>query len=96
MLRLARAGNAAVKLSAPFRISRQPGRYNDIEPFAEAIVSAFGIERCIWGSDWPFINLPGGFRYADALDAAARWFSDPADRDRVLWHNPIRLFGFGG
>ena len=96
VLALGRDGNAAVKCSAPFRISRQPGRYADIEPFAEAVVAAFGVDRCIWGSDWPFLNVPGGFRYADALEAVGRWFADPADRDRVLWHNPVRLFGFGG
>jgi len=96
VLGLGRAGNAVVKLSAPFRISRQRGHYDDVEPFVEALRSAFGIERCIWGSDWPFINVPGGFQYADALGAGARWFSDPADRERLLWHNPIRLFGFSG
>ena len=25
----------------------------------------------------------------------ARWLPDAADRERVLWHNPVRLFGFG-
>ncbi len=95
VLDLGREGNAAVKLSAPFRISRQLGRYADVTPFAEAVIAAFGVERCVWGSDWPFINLPGGFRYAEALAALARWLPDPADRDRVLWQNPVRLFGFG-
>jgi predicted TIM-barrel fold metal-dependent hydrolase len=95
MLRLGRAGNAAVKLSAPFRISRMPG-YTDVKPFARAVIAAFGIENCVWGSDWPFINMSQPVSYATALQAVDHWLDDPADLDRVLWHNPIRLFGFGG
>jgi predicted TIM-barrel fold metal-dependent hydrolase len=96
VLRLGREGNAAVKLSAPFRISREPGTYRDLEPFARAVIDAFGIERCVWGSDWPFINMSHPMRYAAALQAAENWLYDAEDLDRVLWHNPVRLFGFGG
>ena len=96
VLRLGRAGNAAVKLSAPFRISHVPGSYGDLEPFARAVIEAFGIENCVWGSDWPFINMATPMRYAAALKAVERWLDEPGDLDRVLWHNPVRLFGFGG
>jgi len=96
VLRLGREGNAAVKLSAPFRISREPGSYGDLEPFARAVIEAFGIENCVWGSDWPFINMGTPMRYAVALQAVGRWLDDAGDLDRVLWHNPVRLFGFGG
>jgi predicted TIM-barrel fold metal-dependent hydrolase len=96
VLRLGRAGNAAVKLSAPFRISHEPGSYGDLEPFAQAVIEAFGIENCVWGSDWPFINMATPMRYAAALKAVERWLDEPGDLDRVLWHNPVRLFGFGG
>jgi predicted TIM-barrel fold metal-dependent hydrolase len=94
VLALGRDGGAVVKLSAPFRLSGDPGRYTDVAPFADAVIAAFGVDRCVWGSDWPFINFPGEVRYADALGAVARWLPDPADRERVLWHNPVRLFGF--
>ncbi len=96
VLALGRASNAAVKLSAAFRISRQRTSFADLDPFAEALIRAFGIDNCLWGSDWPFINLTGGFRYGDALEAVERWLSAPEARDHVLWRNPVRLFGFGG
>jgi predicted TIM-barrel fold metal-dependent hydrolase len=95
VLRLGREGNAAVKLSAPFRISREPGTYGDLKPFARAVIDAFGIEHCVWGSDWPFINMASPMRYAAALQAVEQWLDDADDLDRVLWHNPVRLFGFG-
>lgn len=94
VLGLGRGGNAAIKLSAPFRISREPG-YADVKPFARAVPDAFGIENCVWGSDWPFINMDRPVTYATALEAAEHWLGG-ADLDRVLWQNPSRLFGFGG
>jgi predicted TIM-barrel fold metal-dependent hydrolase len=96
VLALGREGNSTVKLSAPFRISREKDGFADLDPFAEALIASFGIERCIWGSDWPFINFPGGFRYDAALRAVERWLKTPAQREAVRWSNPARLFGFGG
>ena len=92
---LGREGNAAVKLSAPFRLSRRSD-FSDLDPFAEALLAAFGSGGCIWGSDWPFLNLPGGYRYGDARRAVERWLPEPERRAAVLWSNPLRLFGFGG
>ena len=94
VLAMGREGKAAVKLSAPFRLSRRPRDFADLDPFAEALIKAFGIEGCVWGSDWPFINFPRGFSYDAALLAAERWLSDPGHRTMVMWSNPARLFGF--
>jgi predicted TIM-barrel fold metal-dependent hydrolase len=94
VLALGRGGNAAVKLSAPFRMASEERAFAELEPFAEALIDTFGIENCVWGSDWPFINLPGGFRYDAALRAMDRWLSSPDQREQVLWRNPLRLFGF--
>jgi len=96
VLALGREGNATVKLSAPFRITRRADDFADLDPFAEALIAAFGIEGCIWGSDWPFINFPPGFRYDAALRAIERWLPDPGQRSAVMGSNPARLFGFGG
>jgi len=95
VLDLGRSGNAAVKLSAPFRLAPKRGDYGAIEGHAEALLAAFGKEGCIWGSDWPFLGMDYEIRYADCLAALARWLPDAADRDRVLRDNPARLFGFG-
>lgn len=40
-----------------------------LRPYAEHIVESFGAERVMWGSDWPVVNLAGGF---DAWFAAAQ------------------------
>jgi predicted TIM-barrel fold metal-dependent hydrolase len=95
VLDLGREGRAAVKLSAPFRISRRPGEFSDLDPFVAALVGAFGIEGCVWGSDWPFLDLPDGPSYTASLGAVGRWLDTTERREAVLSANPARLFGFG-
>ena len=95
VLELGRTGLAAVKLSAPFRLVSRAGAYGEVDGFAAALLRAFGVDGCVWGSDWPFLGVRDALDYGNLLAVAARWLPDPADRLRVLRHNPIRLFGFG-
>jgi len=95
VLELGRRGTAAVKLSAPFRLAPPSSGYGAIDAFAESLLSAFGIERCVWGSDWPFLDVNDRISYADLPATLGRWLPDAADRRRILWTNPVRLFGFG-
>ena len=96
VLDLGRSAIAAVKLSAPFRLASRPDRYAELDGHVEALLAAFGKERCIWGSDWPFLGMGGGILYGESLAALDRWLPDAEDRDRVLRGNPARLFGFQG
>jgi predicted TIM-barrel fold metal-dependent hydrolase len=96
VLELGREGNATVKLSAPFRLTSQPGAYAQLESFVEALLESFGVEHCVWGSDWPFLAVRRKIRYGDLLADLERWLPNRNDRDQVLWFNPIRLFDFAG
>ena len=95
VLALGREGRAVVKLSAPFRVSKEAAPYADLDPFAEALLAAFGTGRCVWGSDWPFLDCPSRVEYSGALAALDRWLPDADDRARVLHRTPAALFGFG-
>ena len=95
VLALGREGRATVKLSAPFRLSRRRDDFADLDPYVEALMGAFGMEGCLWGSDWPFINFLDGYSYEAALRAVERWLPDPVAREAVLWSNAARLFAFG-
>ena len=95
VLGLGRDGQAAVKLSSPFRVSRCLTNYADLDPFVDKLLQSFGVDNCIWGSDWPFINVPRRPSYADVMAPLSRWLPSPDDRHRVLARNPARLFGFG-
>ncbi|MCC7046814.1 MAG: amidohydrolase family protein [Alphaproteobacteria bacterium] len=94
VLALGRDGRAAVKFSSPFRVSPRMGDYAEIDPYAERLVAAFPRERIVWGSDWPFTNVPKRPAYAETVAPLARWFPDPGDRARILSANPRNLFGF--
>ena len=96
VLGLGREAGAVVKLSAPFRSSTRPPHFEDLDPFVAAIIEAFGVERCVWGSDWPFLNISRRPAYAELLAPLARWLPNEDARRAVLWENPRRLFGFGG
>jgi predicted TIM-barrel fold metal-dependent hydrolase len=94
LLDLGREGDAAIKLSGAFRYSRQPWPYTDCEPYVQALIEAFTLNNCVWGSDWPFVRVPRRIDYGPTLNLLARWLPDPADRKRVLWDTPARWFGF--
>jgi predicted TIM-barrel fold metal-dependent hydrolase len=94
VLRLGRETDSTIKLSAPYRVSRAPPPYPDLDPIAAAIVSTYGVDRCMWGSDWPFLGMDVAVDYGEQLGGLAGWVPDPADRRRVLWETPARLFGF--
>ena len=52
LLALAAFANVAVKISGACTLSHAPFPYEDIwEPLAR-IFDAFGLERCLWGTDW--------------------------------------------
>lgn len=94
LLRLADDGHTAVKLSGLQKFSRLDYPYEDALPFALQILRTFGPDRCVWGSDWPFLRAPARMDYAPLLTLIQRLIPDADVRRRVLWDTPRRLFGF--
>jgi predicted TIM-barrel fold metal-dependent hydrolase len=95
LLALGWTGRASVKLSgySKFSLSSQP--FADTVPFVEALVDAFTLDHCMWASDWPFLRAPERLDYGPLLGLAAQLFPEPADRHKLFWNTPRRLFGFG-
>lgn len=92
LLDLVRGGNAYAKVSGAYRISKRGPAYDDLAPFARALVEA-GPDRVLWGSDWPHVGLKAGMpNTTDLVDALGRWLPDAAERERVLVDNPAILF----
>ena len=52
LLALAAYDNVRVKISGACTLSREPYPYNDIWDPILRIIDAFGIDRCMWGTDW--------------------------------------------
>ena len=52
VLSLAECDNVVIKISGACTLSHQPFPYPDIwEPLSQ-IFAAFGLDRCLWGTDW--------------------------------------------
>lgn len=94
LLRLADNDRTVVKLSGLQKFSQLDYPYEDAQIFVQQLLRAFGPDRCVWGSDWPFLRAPARMDYAPLLTLVQRLIPDPDARRRVLWSTPCRLFGF--
>ena len=96
LCRLVAEGSARAKISGADRNTVSGPPYEDIDPFAQALLQA-NDERLVWGSDWPHINY---FEPRDMPDDGVlinlltRWMPSAAQRQRVLVDNPAVLYGF--
>ncbi|WP_374651266.1 amidohydrolase [Dongia sp.] len=63
-----------------------------LQPYAQHIIDSFGADRVMWGSDWPVINLAGGY---DAWAAAAEEIVKPADRDAIFGGTAKEFYRIG-
>jgi L-fuconolactonase len=92
MRRIARETTAYCKLSGLVTEARKGWNPDDLLRYAEHLVECFGIERLVWGSDWPVMLLNAD--YAGWL-AAARQFIAPhtaAEQMAVMNDNAIRFY----
>ncbi|MGE3269712.1 MAG: amidohydrolase [Chloroflexota bacterium] len=52
VLTLAQYPNVAIKISGACTLSHEPFPYPDIWDHLQRIFDAFGLNRCLWGTDW--------------------------------------------
>lgn len=91
---LMRQGRAWVKMTGPYRLTRQPLPYADCEAYARVLREA-APERLLWGTDWPHVMLSGIMpNDAELVELLARWLPTPALREQVLARNPAALYDF--
>jgi len=94
LLRLARTRRTLVKLSGYAKFSRTEHPYPDVAPFLHALLDAFTPDACLWASDWPFLRAPQRVDYAPLLTLIEHVVTEPAERRKILWDTPRRVFGF--
>jgi len=100
---LVHARKAYVKLSAPYRISKDPA-YNDVKALAQTLIYN-ARDRMLWGSDWPHTqNIPGHsptevtpFSKIDdnaIFTQFKSWYTDPPTQKMILADNAAKLYRF--
>jgi len=94
LLELGGTRRAFVKLSGLVKFSREPAPHKDAWPFVEALIGAFGLDHCLWASDWPYLRAPARVDYGVLLKLVLALFPDASARRRLLVDTPSELLGF--
>ena len=80
------------KVSCPDRLTVTGPPYDDVVPFARAVVEAFP-DRVLWGTDWPHPNLKSHMPDDGALvDVVPRIAVTEELQHKLLVDNPARLY----
>lgn len=58
---LARETNAHCKLSGLVTEAEPDWKLDSLRPYVEHLLACFGTDRLLWGSDWPVVELAGGY-----------------------------------
>ena len=92
MRRLARETSVRCKLSGLATEAGSGWQASDLKPYVDFLLEEFGAARLIWGSDWPVVDLAGGYdawrQAADDLLAGC----DAEARARILGGNAIDFY----
>lgn len=93
VLELARFDNIAMKLSGLCTLSTQSFPFGDIREPVGRVLDAFGIDRCMWGTDWT--RAVRFLTYREGVDAfrLAGLLSE-TDREAVMGGTAQRIYGW--
>ena len=81
-----------LKLSAGYRSQTDLAKGQAL--LAQLREAAGGIERMLWGSDWPNTQFESRTCYADQAEFFQALLPDANERAQILSANPAKLFGF--
>jgi len=92
---LLKKGNTWIKLSGAYLDSQvgETNGFSDVDAVARHWITQ-APDRLVWGSDWPHpteANKPDDAKMLDRLNA---WSSDHDILEKILVHNPAKLYGF--
>lgn len=106
LIELVKSGKAYVKISGAYRSSKLAPDYQDMAPYAQALIAA-NADRIVWGTDWPHpdsVPVPGRkatdvapfYNIDDGrlLNQLPLWAPDADVRKKILADNPARLYEF--
>ena len=93
VLELARLENVTMKITGACTLSREPYPFADIWDPVCRMIDAFGIDRCLWGTDWTravaFLTFQQGI---DVLRQTGR--ISHSDKAKLMGANTARVYGW--
>jgi L-fuconolactonase len=97
LLALAAHANVAMKISGACTLSHEPFPYQDIWDPLWRIFDAFGLDRCLWGTDWTravkvvtYQEAVGAFRVTDRLSDSDRAALMGETLERIYQWSPAK------
>src|SRR4051812_29391399 len=106
LVALVKSGKAYVKISGAYRTSKLAPDYQDMVPYARALIAA-NADRIVWGTDWPHpdssrvegrkaTDIAPLYQIDDGrlLNQLPVWAPDADVRKKILVDNPAQLYGF--
>ncbi len=66
---------------------------DELAPYVEHLLACFGPQRLLWGSDWPVVELAGGYLRWNAATVALLAARTADERAAILGGNARRFYG---
>jgi L-fuconolactonase len=93
VLKLAKLAHVAIKITGACTLSHQPFPYPDIWDPVCRVIDAFGIDRCMWGTDWTrAVNLLTFAQGVEAFRVTDR--ISPSDKAKLMGGTLSRIYGW--
>jgi L-fuconolactonase len=92
MAALAARPNVFCKLSGLVTEAGPGWTVADLRPYVEHVLAVFGPARLLWGSDWPVVDLAGGYERWRAASLALLAGLAAADRAAILGGTAERVY----
>jgi L-fucono-1,5-lactonase len=90
---IAKDTDAFCKLSGLATEARADWHEDDLRPYFDVLLGAFGPARLMWGSDWPVVNEAGGYATWRAAAEALTESLSASERDQIFGGTAARFYG---
>jgi L-fuconolactonase len=91
--RIAADTTAACKLSGLLTEAGERSGIAELQPYVDHLVACFGCDRLMWGSDWPVVELAGGFASWRRTSLALLEGLTGSERSAMLGGTATRFYG---
>jgi L-fuconolactonase len=93
VLTLAKLPNVAIKITGACTLSHQPFPYPDIWDPVCRVIDAFGLDRCLWGTDWTrAVNLLTFAQGVEAFRVSDR--ISESDKMKLMGGTASQIYGW--
>ena len=94
--RMARETQALCKVSGLVTEAARDWRADDLRRYVDHMLIRFGPDRLMWGSDWPVVNLAGGYQRWHEASAALLAGLSVGEQAAILGGTALKFYALTG